>query len=419
MLGLELQYPSKLMNSMYFYHLGKNISQTNVIKKNRTMEYINEKYVYPSLNEAWSHQEESGTDIFQIEGDTNLEDKHVNRTTKELVTTTLISSVNTYENIYGIKQYVSEPCPKSAAGEEGILLGNINKTACDNIDAQSKVDDLTNRREENEIPSDDSLADRNVGTIVNPVEKSTIPQICILLNIMKRQKENIQINKKMERNEKNLVEEHVEDTRFNCQVCGKNLASKAGLEDHSRMHTGEKPYKCTICEKQFRSKGSLNYHSLTHTGEKSHICKICGRGFAAKFNLKTHEKYHAGEKPFQCKKCDKGFTSITGLNYHIKKHICRKDYNCHVCGAQFANSNALNSHIRIHNVNYPFKKRKRRKNTRPRKFSQSEDVTEKKIIHADDISMDDSFLEISFPSLYRDDLEGTCLLDDGLLFREL
>ncbi len=33
-----------------------------------------------------------------------------------------------------------------------------------------------------------------------------------------------------------------------CDICGSGFASKTHLEEHRRLHTGEKPYKCPQCD---------------------------------------------------------------------------------------------------------------------------------------------------------------------------
>lgn len=50
---------------------------------------------------------------------------------------------------------------------------------------------------------------------------------------------------------------------FRCPVCDKWQRSKAILESHMRMHTGEKPFACEVCSKQFSLKSNWKRHMLS------------------------------------------------------------------------------------------------------------------------------------------------------------
>ena len=48
--------------------------------------------------------------------------------------------------------------------------------------------------------------------------------------------------------------------KFVCRYCEKRFARQLHLDDHERIHTGEKPYFCHFCKQGFRQKTNLKTH---------------------------------------------------------------------------------------------------------------------------------------------------------------
>jgi hypothetical protein len=76
---------------------------------------------------------------------------------------------------------------------------------------------------------------------------------------------------------------------LSCSFCRKVFQSKAILETHIRIHTGERPYKCSYCGKSFTQKAHLTTHSRLHTGVKPFQCHICNKTFSDSSNYRKHQ----------------------------------------------------------------------------------------------------------------------------------
>lgn len=84
-------------------------------------------------------------------------------------------------------------------------------------------------------------------------------------------------------------------------------------------------YTCTAlgCDKMYVNSAILRRHvQAFHSNSNKFQCKTCGKALASRQNLKEHSYIHSGEKPYACNQpgCVMSFRQGTHLSSHKKVH---------------------------------------------------------------------------------------------------
>lgn len=207
--------------------------------------------------------------------------------------------------------------------------------------------------------------------------------------------ENFSSKKKFAEHNSKVHQVKIADSQCICSVCGLSFARPILLQQHFRIHTGEKPLACKDCKKLFRTpksyrkhlktdahlrvsrgeaaprevacdqcdkrfasrEAALRHRGRTHGAAPLFACEACGREFGSRSNLERHRLLHAGAaapRTFVCDRCGLRFRTASALQDHAARHSEGRPFLCGDCGKAFKSRGVLRRHAAAHSEGRPF-----------------------------------------------------------------
>ncbi|GJQ77426.1 hypothetical protein Trydic_g20824 [Trypoxylus dichotomus] len=152
-----------------------------------------------------------------------------------------------------------------------------------------------------------------------------------------------------------------EKYKFYCDIggCTKKFTKNRKLQNHLRLHKGERPFECDVenCFKTYTNSSHLQRHKKRKHSEYNEriTCSVtgCNRELANKSCLKKHiYRWHNPNRiyPFMCNECPQGFYRKKQLQQHVYLHTGQLPYRCEQCELKFPTISDKNKHKRKHKI---------------------------------------------------------------------
>ncbi|XP_034487858.1 zinc finger protein weckle-like isoform X2 [Drosophila innubila] len=128
---------------------------------------------------------------------------------------------------------------------------------------------------------------------------------------------------------------HMKKKPVVCDSCGKRVSNFSELKEHMLVHTEERPFACPVCNASFKNQKRLKIHSQSH-GTPKYECEICGKKLQTRAIWNKHKYVHTNERRFKCSICGTAVKNSTALKVHLLSHTGLRPYACKYCNKAFA-----------------------------------------------------------------------------------